>query len=154
VEGTAPTHPDLVLRVDSPDEWRIYTPSDRYLLPSVVEAATADLVRRANGIGVVGSVQDSDWAYAAGVTPEGVAARIIFQPEVAAEFEEGQDLLTLATNGPADDATRFSIFASLLGRTITPERIREIDEMDTPFAEDCLFTLLDEVGISVPEGVY
>jgi hypothetical protein len=99
---------------------------------------------------VVGYVEDSDWSYLAGITSDGVVARFIVQPDAAADYEEGAEVLGLVDPDARRQADSLSMFASLMGRQLSPERIIEIARSDDTFAENPMYALLDELGIDAP----
>jgi hypothetical protein len=153
-KGEPPQSPDARLRFDPPSGWRVYTPLDRFARPTAVEKIASALVRGPNTLAVVGFVEDSDWAYIAGITPEGVVARFIIHPEGAEDYVEGQEVLSLASADRAAEADRLAMLAGLAGRDgLTAERLLDVAEVDSPFAEEPLFALLEEFGIEVPDDL-
>lgn len=134
--------------------WRIFRPRDRFPYPAVVERIAEDLVRAEDGLGIVAMVEDSDWAYVAGLTPDGVVARFLIHPDGAEGYEEGEQVLTSIQQDHTAQADGLSMFAMLAGRRITTERILQIEESDDVFAEQPMFVLLDELGIDLPNSLF
>lgn len=147
-----PKSPDAQLDHESESGWRVFVPRDRYAYPSKVERIAGDLVREADELGVVGFVEDSDWSYLAGFTSDGPVTRLIVNPEGAEDYEEGEEVLSLVGAGVdlRRQAESMSMFALLIGRQLSPDRIIEIARSDDTFAENPMYSLLDELGIDAP----
>ena len=111
-------------------------------------------MRAEDGLGIVAMVEDSDWAYVAGLTPDGVVARFLIHPDGAEGYEEGEQVITSIHPDHTAQADGLSMFAMLAGRRITTERILQIEQSDDVFAEQPMFVLLDELGIDLPNSLF
>jgi len=145
---------DADLHFDPSGGWRIFRPRDRYAYPAAVELIAEDLVRTEDGLGVVAMVEDSDWAYVAGVTPDGVVARFLIHPDGAEGYAEGEQVLASIRSDHTAQADGLSMFATLAGRQIATERILRIEQSDDVLAEQPMFLLLDELGIDLPNSLF
>jgi hypothetical protein len=99
-------------------------------------------------------VEDSDWSYVAGVTPDGVVTRFLICPDAAEDYAEGKQILASIHQDHAAQADGLSMFATLAGRQVSTERILEIEQSDDVFAEQPMFLLLEELGIELPNSVF
>jgi len=153
-KGDPARSPDARLRFDPPNGWRVYTPLDRSARPTAVEQIASALTRGPITLAVVGFVEDSDWAYIAGITPEGVVARIIIHPDGAEDYAAGQEVLSLASADRAAEADRLAMLAGLAGRGgLTAKRLLDVADVDSPYTEEPLFALFEELGIEVPDDL-
>lgn len=126
---------------------------DRHADPLTLEELARELVRD-DRPGVLAFVEDSDWAYIAGVTDVGVLARFVIHPDGAEDYEEGAQILAVTRGDQRVQADSLSMFASLIGRRLTTDRILEIERSDETFAEQPMYKLLEELGIVTPFDLF
>jgi len=61
----------------------------------------------------------------------------------------------LASADRAAEAEPLAMLAGLAGRDgLTAERLLDVAEINSPFAEESLFALFEELGIEVPDDLY
>jgi hypothetical protein len=148
--------------LDTQGGWQIRVGKTRGLLavpPSPTELDGMAAKASAKHPVLFGYVQDSDWAFIAAFSAGRAIARALVESDVAGDFEEGIEAMSLCrelhglswrTSGPealAEWSTHAPIVAGV-------EQVREAlteggDE--SPFAEDKVFALFAAIGLQVAE---
>jgi hypothetical protein len=95
-------------------------------------------------------VEDSDFAYLVAATTDGVAARLLFDADAAADYTEGTEALELVSNQSGHGPTLFEMWSHLSGRTVAATTVEDLLARDWTYSEDAVQALFDALGVEIP----
>jgi hypothetical protein len=147
VAGTGDVRP--VARIDG--GWTVCRPGKGWLYPAALEHLAVSLASQSDSNAIAAFVEDSDIAYAAAVTPDGVVSRLLFgEVEMAQELEEGIEALGLIQNDGRSAPEALEMWSQMNGHPFAASEVRKLLSSEWVFAEDAIDGLFKGVGIPLP----
>ena len=94
-------------------------------------------------------IEDSDIAYLAAGTPEGIVARLLYgtSPD---DYADGVEALELIGYDHTGNYAQFEVWSQLTGSPVTQNQLASILSEDWVLAEDAVAALLERLHIPFP----
>jgi hypothetical protein len=131
--------------------WTICRPLRDWLYPGALEELALMLSSQSGSVAVAAFVEDSDIAYVAAVTSDGMVTRLCFGPDWGFEaYAEGVEAGRLVGGDLRSGAAGFEMWSQLAGSRIQAATVRELMEREWTYAEDSIDELFKGLGVSPP----
>lgn len=149
-EGVETAGLDVELLTGVGVTWSVFRASREDTSPTELDQLATSLAAAADSPALLGYVQHSDFAYIVATLPEGPTSRLVVSPEGADDYKEGAEALRLAAAQPGDPVARFEMWATLTGKPVGAERVREVVTTDWVVSEEALMAIAESLEIDVP----